>query len=441
MRDRILRNALFLPALLLVLLLPLVSCICGTTPAFADKGEKICFDGDSDYDWAHFYNVDGLDGTLTLEQLNITVLDKNGVPLSADKYDLNIFYTYYDDDRGGDVEEAVTSPFGVIDRHHEGFTEYIARASIKEGGKTRIVEGTFFILDKYSINYVCGDISFKGFTKNEGWRMHARYWVKFGSSVTPIVKHKGIARVLTKGADYSVTFYKRSGLLEDMNNFKKGFEDILVASNKMKVTENGGVPSSPGYYFARFKGKSPYYGQADVLLDIYDTATAPSTGKTLAYNGKLQSGVTTGKGYVLSGATSAKKAGSYTAKATLKDGYIWPDGTTDPKIIKWKIVKAANPLAIKGKTAVVKYGNLVKKNQVLSMTRLINFVKKGQGKIACAKASGNKMIVYNKASQKVIVKKGLKKGAHLVKFKVKAAGNANVKPSAVKTVTCKIVVK
>ena len=68
----------------------------------------------------------------------------------------------------------------------------------------------------------------------------------------------------------------------------------------------------------------------------------PPKGKTLTYNGKTQTGVDAGEGYTLSGRVSAKEAGSYSATATLKSGYIWSDGTTGPKTISWKI-KKANP--------------------------------------------------------------------------------------------------
>ena len=72
------------------------------------------------------------------------------------------------------------------------------------------------------------------------------------------------------------------------------------------------------------------------ILRVY----APA-GKTLSYNGKEQTGVEADTRYTLSGTVSAKAAGSYQATATLNDGSIWSDGTTDPKTITWKIDKAA----------------------------------------------------------------------------------------------------
>ena len=57
------------------------------------------------------------------------------------------------------------------------------------------------------------------------------------------------------------------------------------------------------------------------------------------------------------------------------------------------------------------------------------------------KKSFKKYFKVNKTTGKVTVKKGLKKGTYNVKVKVKAAGNANYKESAVKTVTFKVRVK
>ena len=103
--------------------------------------------------------------------------------------------------------------------------------------------------------------------------------------------------------------------------------------------------------------------------------------------------------------------------------------------------QAANPLSVKGKTATVKYKKLRKKNQYLSVSKVISFTKKGQGKMSYAKVSGNKKILINKSTGKVTVKKKLKKGNYKVKVKVMAAGNDQYKPSAWKTVTFRIKVK
>ena len=135
--------------------------------------------------------------------------------------------------------------------------------------------------------------------------------------------------------------------------------------------------------------------------------------------------------------------GTATVKVTLKGDYY--EGT---KSLTFKINKAANPLTIKPKTATVKYSKLKKKTQTLAVTKVIKFTKQLKDKktytLSSAKKgkkSFKKYFKVNKTTGKVTVKKGLKKGTYNVKVKVKAAGNANYKESAVKTVTFKVRVK
>ena len=107
----------------------------------------------------------------------------------------------------------------------------------------------------------------------------------------------------------------------------------------------------------------------------------------------------------------------------------------------FKITKGANKLAVKGKTATVKYKKLKKKYQTLKVSKVIKVTKKGQGKLTYKKVSGNKGITINKKTGKVTVKKGLKKGTYKVKVKVRAAGNKNYKASAWKMVKITIKIK
>lgn len=106
----------------------------------------------------------------------------------------------------------------------------------------------------------------------------------------------------------------------------------------------------------------------------------------------------------------------------------------------FEITKRVNTLAVKAKTAKVKYKKLKKKAQTLKVGKVIKTTKKGQGTITYAKASGSKKIKINKKTGKVTVKKGLKKGTYKVKVKVEAAGNATY-DQATKTVTFKIKIK
>jgi|GEM_PF-4887448 len=524
MKEKSLRSRLLITLLCMAMILALIPCVLGAAKVYAEPAYggygRICFNGDRDYDWAHIYNVDSKDDTLTFDELNITVLDKDGATIAPDKYELKIYHTYYDEKTNQDVEELVTSDFSIRQNFYdEGFSEYYVKVEAKEGsGGT---DGSFFIADKHSLCFICADIDLENAVIHENWRMHERFQICNGTPIRFVIRHSGLEEILTQGTDYDVTYYRRSGTIADLNNPEIPFEEILVANDSTKVTENGGVPSTPGPYFARITAKAPYYGENDVLIDIADFESEPikidiPSGKTLTYSGKAQTGVEEGEGYILSGdvketnvgsykatatlkdgyewsdgpavprtiewkinkaevkvnapkgknytyngkvktvmvvgaeyilsgTTKATKVGTYTAKATLKTDanytYKWSDGTTAPKTFKWKINKANNPLNIKAKIATVKYSKLKKKNQTLAVGKVITFTKKGQGNMTYTKASGNKKIAINKTTGKVTVKKGLKKGTYKVKVKVKAAGNANYKASAWKTVTFSVRIK
>ena len=103
-----------------------------------------------------------------------------------------------------------------------------------------------------------------------------------------------------------------------------------------------------------------------------------------------------------------------------------------------KAEKAPNTLSVEGKRVQVKYTSVKKKTQKLPVSKVIIFFDKGQGKKTYTKYSGTKKITVNKKTGKVTIKKGLKKGTYKVKVKVKAAGNSEHKPSAVKKVTITI---
>ncbi len=178
-----------------------------------------------------------------------------------------------------------------------------------------------------------------------------------------------------------------------------------------------------------------------VKSDIAD-ATLALSNSAFTYNGKVQkptvsltNGVVLKEGvdYTLQwSADSPKNAGTYAVTVIGIGSY---DGTVRAK---FNINKAANPLAVKAKTVKVKFSALKKKAQTLAVSKVITFSKKGQGTLTYAKSSGNKKITINKKTGKVTVAKGLKKGTYSVKVKIKAAGNANYKASAYKTVTFKI---
>ncbi|MBR6337946.1 MAG: hypothetical protein IKR76_09505, partial [Ruminococcus sp.] len=70
------------------------------------------------------------------------------------------------------------------------------------------------------------------------------------------------------------------------------------------------------------------------------TAHVPEGENHIYQGGVHLTGVKSGTGYTLSGASYAVNVGDYQATATLEEGYTWSDGTTAPKTIKWSIKPA-----------------------------------------------------------------------------------------------------
>ena len=102
--------------------------------------------------------------------------------------------------------------------------------------------------------------------------------------------------------------------------------------------------------------------------------------------------------------------------------------------------KDANTLSASGKTAKVKYKKAKKKNQTLSIFKVVSFADGGIGTRSYSKVSGNKKITINKSTGKVTVKKKIKKGTYKVTIWVKSSGDATHIRTQ-KKVTFKIKVK
>ena len=172
---------------------------------------------------------------------------------------------------------------------------------------------------------------------------------------------------------------------------------------------------------------------------------------SVTYNGKAHkpAPVVTYDGKTLSEGTDYTLSYKNNTNAGTASAVITGIGDYKGETVKeFTIKKAANPLKIKAKTPTVKYSCLKKKNQTLAVTKVITFIKKGQGTMKYTLSSAKKgttsfkkYFKVNAKTGKVTVMKGLKKGTYKVKIKVKAAGNKNYKASAVKTVTITLKIK
>lgn len=105
--------------------------------------------------------------------------------------------------------------------------------------------------------------------------------------------------------------------------------DTLKPGESYTLTPSGGLARN--YTFVYVPG---------ILQMEAMKADKPVAHEGLIYNGMMQTGITEGNAYTISGTAEASDAGNYTATATLKEGYKWSDGTNNPITISWSIEKA-----------------------------------------------------------------------------------------------------
>ena len=228
-----------------------------------------------------------------------------------------------------------------------------------------------------------------------------------------------------------------------VTGLKKGNAPILVTVNSKYSSKN--------YSFSNSNFVMVHVVEDAVPdpVDIGQTKVALSK-SAYTYNGKVQKpSIKTIKGMELKAGTDyeatwpkgSKNAGKYTVTITGIGKYT---GTTDAT---YTINKANNPITLKAKTVKVKYKKLKKKAKTIKRANAFA-VSKAKGKLSYklvsakkGKKSFRKKFSVNAKTGKITVKKRLKKGTYKVKVKVKAAGNANYKASAWKTVTFKVKVK
>lgn len=117
---------------------------------------------------------------------------------------------------------------------------------------------------------------------------------------------------------------------------------------------------------------------------------------------------------------------------------------TNPNALPTKTLVVSlqdNPMTVKGKTAKVKYRKAKKKNQTVSVSKILKFSPSGTGSNLYTKVKGNKKISINNKTGKVTIKKKIKRGTYKVTVKVMSTGSQRFRASDWKSVTFKIKVK
>ncbi len=269
-----------LPSLLLAVILAAVLSlavgIITAQPTFAaeKKLNKVCFDGDSGYQWAHFYGLSSLDAKLSLNDLNITVLDQNGEVVPADQYELTIQHTWWDEKEQKDKWEDAQEPFGIFDNDRAAgyyWSEYTAVANpVKGSDYGSEAGGVFILVDKHCLSYIGGDVSFEDAWNVEGWRMHTRYFVSPEDLKDPVVRSSTDPTPLTKGTDYDLTYYELTCDPDDFPQDTQMSPDELLEQYSTQIS---GLPDKEGYFFVKATGKGSYYGECITLFDVGEGVT------------------------------------------------------------------------------------------------------------------------------------------------------------------------
>ena len=220
---------------------------------------------------------------------------------------------------------STTEVINVVDKTYTG-SEITQALNVMFGNKT-LVEGTDYTIS-YSNNINVGtatvtitgkgnykDTTSKTFKINpvsiEGAIVSDIADTEYtGNAITQSFTVTLDGKTLTEGTDYTVSY---------SNNTNVGTANVTI------------------------KGEGNYAGTVNKTFEITPIKVDIPTAKTgLVYNGKSQTGVTTGDKYTLTGNTGCD-AGNYTTVAALKDknNYVWSDGTTEDKNITWNIAKAS----------------------------------------------------------------------------------------------------
>lgn len=188
------------------------------------------------------------------------------------------------------------------------------------------------------------------------------------------------------------------------------------------IYENGATVTATGWTYAPSgaltegtQSMTILYTEGGVTVQIQQTVTVqkasipvPAQSGTLTYNGGPQ--VPAWSGYdtaemSLGGVTSGTNAGSYNAVFTLRDtvGTQWPDGTTTPKTVAWKIQKAVGSLSISPETMTLDTGT---PSKVITVTRSGTGAITAQSstpEVASVSVSGNQVTVTGLASGSSVI--------------------------------------
>lgn len=154
------------------------------------------------------------------------------------------------------------------------------------------------------------------------------------------------------GKVYYVNIAKDTGevTLTEMETVKdESGKEKMVAFDRT----DGGGKILRALYAGYQNNATTSYGRGYYVVVSEGAVEKPTAPKSeFTYDGTEKTVVPASDYYTIEGTPSAKLPGSYKVTVTLKDGYAWKDGTTDPIEFTWNIkaLQTAKPAAVTGLT-------------------------------------------------------------------------------------------
>ena len=267
-------------------------------------------------------------------------------PHENNRYVLNAYVSTFDLSKGGSVtiNSVCYNFYGIYD--------------IKLGAKTKAEYGT---KDSQSTND--SDAYYYGAEFNDDLKIiRFVYGAGAGTATTSDVKVEGMKGYAIDESEFTVTLagdaFTEIAQNTDVTSWFKNMPSGLVAKIKTKVEAGatsltiaiGGTPQSVETVRAYIEIPEQYLvtGEYDVTIDPNknkvdfsivsgEAIDVPVPSVTqFVYDGEAKVLLTDGEGYTVNNNKNTF-AGEYTAVVTLKKGYKWADGTTDPINIPWTI--------------------------------------------------------------------------------------------------------
>ena len=215
------------------------------------------------------YSVENIDDAISLDDLHISVVNKNGRNVPKDAYEIVVgIVTGFDEENWVPIVTPVEGPYGILDdeeSRREGFSTYAAYAVAKEGsGFTgQVRPQSFPIFHKYSLNYIGCNATFGDeYHKQSTWSWHDYYEIPEDKMHAPEVFD--ISGEWVDPDLYTITYYKRN-ISAPMPPGEGGEGKGYPKDDPMKFP-----PDQPGSYYAEIVGKEPYYGTGYVDFDILE---------------------------------------------------------------------------------------------------------------------------------------------------------------------------